>query len=97
MCLSHYVRVSLIVPGLWLSKVQVVDAVKIHVLCVPCEGTLPHAKIKVWGVDSLDLDSTLTLHCVQNGVKMANVPLCHILQKVDSTEAVNRNGTDIKV
>lgn len=79
-------RGSLIVPGLGLSKVQVVDAVKIHVLCVPCEGTLPHAKIKVWGVDSLDLDPTLILHCVQNGVKVANVPLADVLQRVESAE-----------
>lgn len=89
--------VSLIVPGLWLSEVQVVDAVQIHVLCVPREGTLPHAKIEVWGVDSLDLYPALVLHSVQNGVKMANVPLSHILQRMDSAEAVNRNDTDIKV
>lgn len=87
------VSVALIVPGLGLSKVQVVDAVEIHVLGVPCEGTLPHAKIKVWGVHSLDLDPTLILHCVQNGVKMANVPLGDALQRGDSAEA--RNSTEL--
>lgn len=73
----------MIVPGLWLPKVQVIDAVQIHVFCVPRKGTLPHAKIKVWGVDTLNLDPTLILHHVQNGVKVANIPLSHILQMVE--------------
>lgn len=32
-------------PGLGLSKVQVVDAVEVHVFCVPGKRSLPHAKI----------------------------------------------------
>lgn len=72
------------VPGLGLSKVQVVNAVQIHVLCVPCKGTFPHAKIEVWSVDSLDLDPALTLYSVQNGVQTANVPLTHILQRTET-------------
>lgn len=73
--------VSLNVPGFRLSEVQVVDAVQIHVLCVPGEGTLPHAKIEVRCVDSFDLNPALALHSVQNGVETANVPFSHILQK----------------
>lgn len=82
--------VSVTVPRLRLSKVQVVDAVQIHVLCVPREGTLPHPKIEVWRVDSFDLDPALILHSVQNGVETANVPFSHILQKRDSAKAVSR-------
>lgn len=69
------------VPGLGLSKVQVVDAVQIHVLCVPCEGTLPHPKIEVWCVDSFDLYPALILYSVQNGVETSDVPFGHILQR----------------
>lgn len=71
---------SVTVPGLWLSKVQVVDTVQIHVLSVPREGALPHPKIEVWCVDSFNFDPTVILHCVQNGVETANVPFSHILQ-----------------
>lgn len=67
------------VPGLGLSKVKVVDAVQIHVLSVPCEGALPHPKVEVRCVDSFDLNPTLVLHSVQNGVEMSDVPLSHIL------------------
>lgn len=58
---------------------KVVDAVQIHVLRMPGEGALPHPKVEVWCVHSFDLDSTLILHGVQNGVQTANVPLTHIL------------------
>ncbi len=85
------------VPGLWLSKVQVVDAVQIHVLCVPRKGTLPHPKIEVWRVDPFDLDPTLILHSVQNGVETTNVPFSHILQKRDSAKTMSRNDTDVKM
>lgn len=68
------------VPGLRLSKVQVVDAVQIHVFSVPCESALPHPKIEVRRVDSFDFDPALVLHRVQNGVEMADVPFSHILK-----------------
>lgn len=72
---------SATVPGLWLSKVQVVDAVQIHVLCMPRKGTLPHPKVQVRCVDSFDLDPALVLHRVQDGVEAADVPFSHILEK----------------
>lgn len=75
------------VPGLGLSKVQVVDAVQIHVLSVPSKGTLPHPKVQVWCVDSFDLDPAVVLHYVQNGVEMPDVPFSHILQRKGSAEA----------
>ena len=39
------------VPELWLSMMQVVDAVQIHVLFVPAEHSLPRANINVRFVD----------------------------------------------
>lgn len=69
-------------PGLGFSKVKVVDAVEIHVLCVPGERALPHPEIKIWSVDSFDCDSTLSLHHVQNSVQTANIPLRHVLYTV---------------
>lgn len=66
-------------PGLGFSEVQVVDAVEIHVLCVPGECALPHPEVKIWSVDSFDSDPTLSLHSVQNSVETANIPLRHLL------------------
>lgn len=68
-------------PGLWLSEVQVVDAVQVHVFRMPGKGRLPHAKIQVWGVHSLNGDPTLLLHQVQDGLQPANIPLIDVLQK----------------
>lgn len=68
-------------PGLWFAKVQEVDAVQIHVLRVPGEGTFPHAKVQVGSVDPFDLDPALVLDGVQDGVQTADVPLSHILQR----------------
>lgn len=65
---------------------KVVDAVEIHVFSVPSEGTLPHAKIQVRSVHSLYLDPTLPLHSVQDSVQMTNVPLCHILGKIEMAQ-----------
>lgn len=59
---------------------QVVDAVEIHVLCVPGKSCLPHAKVEVGSVDPLDDDATLVLHHVQEGVQVPNVPLVHVLE-----------------
>lgn len=49
------------VPRLGLAKVQVVDAVKVHVLRVPGERGLPHAEVEVGGVDALDEHAALLL------------------------------------
>lgn len=66
-------------PWFGLSKVQVIDAVEIHVLCVPCKGGLPHAKIQVWCVDTFNRDPAVMLHGVQNSPQVANIPLFNIL------------------
>lgn len=68
-------------PGLGLSKVQVVDAVEIHVLSVPSERGLPHAKIEVRSVDTLNDDATLLLNHIQQCVEVANVPLVNVLNR----------------
>lgn len=67
---------------------QVVDAVKIHVFSVPGKCALPHPKVKVRSVHSLDLDATLPLYCVKDSVQAPNIPLSHILQvgKVQTEE-----------
>lgn len=83
-CAAQCEWVSITVPGLRLSKVQVVDAIQIHVLSMPRKRTLPHPKIQVRRVNSFDFNPALVLHYVQNSVEMANVPLSHILQRRDS-------------
>lgn len=72
-------------PGFGLPKMQVVDAVEIHVLCMPSKSCLPHPKVEVGSVHTLDDDATLVLHHVQEGVQIANVPRIHVLEP-------NRNG-----
>lgn len=59
---------------------QVVDAVEVHVLRMPSKCGLPHAKIEVRSVDTLDNDATLLLHHVQQGVEVTDVPLLDTLE-----------------
>ena len=65
---------------------EVVDTVEIHVLCVPGEGGLPHAKVQVGSVHPLDHDATLLLHHVQQRVQVADVPLTDLLETHTQTE-----------
>lgn len=58
---------------------QIVDAVEIHVFCMPCKGGLPHSKVEIGGVHAFYDNSTLMLHHVQEGVQIPNIPLLHIL------------------
>lgn len=58
---------------------QVIDAVEVHVLSVPRESGLPHAKIQIGGVDALDSDAAVMFHRIQNGTQMANIPFFDIL------------------
>lgn len=58
---------------------QIVDAVEVHVLSVPCKCGLPHAEVEVGSVDTLDNDATLLLHHIQKCVEVANVPLLNVL------------------
>ena len=52
-CLS-YNKLSLF---LGISVVKIVDAVQVHVLCVPGKGRLPAAKVQVGRVHPADLDT----------------------------------------
>lgn len=58
---------------------QIIDTVEVHVLCVPWKGGLPHAKIQVGCINTLNSDAAVALHSIQNGVQMANIPLLDIL------------------
>ena len=76
-----------LLPGFGLSEMQVVNAVEIHVLCVPREAGLPHAEVQVGGVHALDGHATVLLNYIQNRVEVANVPLLHALEsKMSSTK-----------
>lgn len=59
---------------------QVVDAVEVHVLRMPSKCCLPHAKVEVGSVDTLDNDATLLLHHIQQGVEVTNIPLLDTLE-----------------
>lgn len=71
-------------PGFWLSEVEVVDAIQVHILCVPGEGGLPHPKIEIWCVDPLYGNTTILLDNIQDGVQVSNVPLIYILGKSET-------------
>lgn len=59
---------------------KVVDAVQVHVLCVPGEGGLPHTKVQVRSVDPLNGNTTVLLDNVQDGVQVTDVPFFDILE-----------------
>lgn len=60
---------------------QVVNAVEVHVLCMPSKSGLPHAKVEVGSVDTLDNNAALLLHHIQQGVKVTDVPLLNTLEQ----------------
>merc|ERR1711971_1426682 len=59
------------VPGLWGSPMDIVDTVQVHVLNMPAEGGLPHAKVEVGQVDPRDL---LLHHLGEKRVQSFDVP-----------------------
>lgn len=73
--IKHYL------PRLWLTKMQVVNAVEVHVLRMPSKRSLPHAKVEVGSVDTLNNDATLLLHHIQQGVEVTDIPLLNTLEQ----------------
>ena len=63
------------IPKLGRPKVKIVDAVEIHVFCMPRKGGLPTAEVQVCRVDTIYLNAVVHLHVVENGSKSFNVPL----------------------
>jgi len=51
-------------PGFGLPKMQVVDTVEIHVLCMPSKRCLPHPKVEVGSVYTFYNNTTLMFHHV---------------------------------
>ena len=66
------------IPQLGGTKVEVVDAVQVHVLGVPGEAGPPHAEVEVSRVDTGDVGSVVFCDCVQDGVQVVYVPLTDI-------------------
>lgn len=46
---------------------------------MPGKGGLPHAKVQVGSVDTLDNNATLLFHHIQQRVEVADVPLLNVL------------------
>lgn len=74
-------KIKCYLPRLWLSKMQVVNAVEVHILCMPSKCGLPHAKVEVGSVDTLDNNATLLLNHIQQGVEVADIPLLNTLEQ----------------
>lgn len=71
------------IPGLGCTKVEIVDAVEIHVFRVPRECGLPHAKVQVSCVHSFNLHIIFFIDAIQDGPQMIDVP--HILIRIIQT------------
>lgn len=84
-------------PWLGLSEVQVVNAIEVHVLCVPGEGGLPHAKVEIGSVDTLNDNTTLLLYHVQQRVEVTNVPLVNVLRRRKYFQRVTINSQQVGV
>jgi hypothetical protein len=63
------------VPALGLPKVQVVDAVEVHVLRVPRKGGFPHAEVQVGGVHSFNGDFVVFADVIEDRAQLVDVPL----------------------
>ena len=62
------------IPRFGRAIVQVIDAVEIHVLCVPGERGSPHAEVEIGRVDSRNGK----LQLGQNRVESAHIPRVHV-------------------
>jgi hypothetical protein len=58
--------------------VKVVYAVKIHVFRVPSKTALPHSKVQVCSVDSVNADPVIFIDIVQNGSKFIDIPAIRV-------------------
>ena len=63
------------VPRLGSTKVQVIDTVEVHVFCVPPKRCLPHAKVQVGSVDTLDLHAIVLVDTVEDGAEVVDIPV----------------------
>lgn len=61
---------------------EVVNTVEIHVFSMPCERCLPHAKIQIRRIYTLNRNSTVFLHNIQYCIKMGNIPFLNTLKKI---------------
>ena len=63
------------IPCLWCPKVQVVDAVEIHVFRVPPKCCLPHAEVQVGCVHALDLHPIVLVDSIEDGAEVVDIPV----------------------
>ena len=54
------------IPGFGSAEMEIVDTVQVHVLSVPGECSLPHTKIKIRSVHTLDRNAQIFIHAIQN-------------------------------
>ena len=65
------------VPTFGLPKVNVVDGIKIHIFRVPSERRLPHPKVEVSRVDTINADLVVLVDVVEYRTELVDVPLFH--------------------
>ena len=60
------------VPRLWRSKVQIIDTVQIHVLCMPCKSGFPHPKVQICRVYTWKIDRVFSYPSISVLMKLRN-------------------------
>jgi len=70
---------------------KVVDTVQVHVLSVPREQRLPHPKVQICRVHTLDANTDLVLDLVENRAETVYVPhfLVSIIQRSRDVSSVD--------
>ena len=85
------------VPRFGGTEVQKVNAVQVHVLCMPGKSGLPHSKVQVCRVDPFDLDPIIAGHAVKDASQTVDIPNVLVLisqraRNVSTVDSVTKGG-----
>jgi hypothetical protein len=62
------------IPELWLSVMQVINGIQVHVLDVPRECGAPHSKVEIRRVDTGNLNVQSLAHFLQHFTEFGDIP-----------------------
>jgi hypothetical protein len=66
---DNQIMIIQILPLFWFAKVNIVNAVEIHVFCVPCKTRFPHSKVEIRGVNTKNLSIGRVLDEIKDSTK----------------------------
>lgn len=81
------------IPSFRCTEMQIVDGIEIHIFGMPRKGGLPHSKVKIGRVYTIDLNPIIRIDIVENCTKLVDVPhiLALIRQAATDVSTVNRS------